>query len=122
MKHVLVYMTFPDQDAARRVGRSLLENRLVACVNILPGVQSVYWWEDKIQDENEVVLLAKTRDDLFEDVRARVCAQHPYEVPCVVALEIGHGHTPFLHWIDQQTGGWGDIAVQNELTDQENRS
>ena len=114
MKHLLVYMTFPDQESARSVGRLLLEYRLVACVNILPGVQSLYWWEDTIQDENEVVLLAKTRADLFEDLRNAVCAQHPYEVPCIVAFDLGYGHPPFLHWIEAQTGQ--DATLQPKIS------
>ncbi len=103
MEQILVYMTFPDQQTATRIGQAILEQRLVACVNILPQVQSMYWWEDKIQHETEVAVLAKTAQNLFEPLRACVLSLHPYEVPCIVALALVHGHEPFLSWIDEQT-------------------
>jgi periplasmic divalent cation tolerance protein len=81
----------------------VLEQRLAACVNILPQVQSMYWWEGAIQRDTEVVVLAKTAATLFEPLKACVLELHPYEVPCIVALALDHGHEPFLSWIDEQT-------------------
>jgi periplasmic divalent cation tolerance protein len=103
MGRILVYMTVPDHETATRIGGAVLEKRLAACVNILPQIQSMYWWEGKIQDENEVIVLAKTTDSLFEPLKTCVLDMHPYEVPCVVALTLDHGHEPFLRWIDEQT-------------------
>jgi len=105
MGQILVYMTAPDQDVARRIGQALLEQRLAACVNILPAVQSMYWWEGQIQHASEIVVLAKTAESLFEDLKACVLGLHPYEIPCIVALAIDHGHNPFLRWIEGQTRG-----------------
>ncbi|SFJ31758.1 divalent cation tolerance protein [Desulfomicrobium apsheronum] len=103
MEQILVYMTFPEEKTATRIGRALLEQRLVACVNILPRVESMYWWEGEIQHETEVAALAKTTSTLFEPLKACVLGLHPYEVPCIVAVALDQGHTPFLQWIDEQT-------------------
>ncbi|MDY0225331.1 MAG: divalent-cation tolerance protein CutA [Desulfomicrobium apsheronum] len=103
MEQILVYMTFPDEETATRTGRALLEQRLAACVNILPRVDSMYWWNGEIQREDEVIMLAKTSSALFEPLKACVLGLHPYEVPCIVALALDQGHTPFLQWIDEQT-------------------
>ena len=105
MGQLLVYMTAPDQDVARRIGQALLEQRLAACVNILPAVQSLYWWEGQIQHASEIVVLAKTAASHFESLKACVLGLHPYEIPCIVALAIDHGHDPFLRWIEGQTRG-----------------
>lgn len=103
MGQILVYMTFPDEETALRTGRAFLEQRLVACVNIMPQAKSMYWWADEIQQETEVVMLAKTVSDLFEGLKACVLGLHPYEVPCIVSLALDQGHEPFLRWIDEQT-------------------
>ncbi len=103
MGQILVYMTAPDHETAERIGRAALEERLAACVNILPQVRSMYWWEGGIQQENEVVVLAKTKATLFEALKSCVLKMHPYEVPCIVAVALDHGHEPFLRWIDGQT-------------------
>jgi periplasmic divalent cation tolerance protein len=104
MSEILVYMTAPDADTARRIGRNLVERRLAACVNILPPMESMYWWDGAVQSEGETAFLAKTTADLYESLQACVLGMHPYEVPCVVALNIDCGHAPFLRWISEQTG------------------
>lgn len=109
MAEILVYMTAPDADVAQRIGRALVEKRLAACVNILPAVQSMYWWDGAVQSEGEAVFLAKTSADLFGELEACVLAMHPYEVPCIVALNLERGHEPFLRWIDAQTGAAGAL-------------
>ena len=112
MGQILVYMTTPDRETAVRIGQAVLERRLAACVNIIAGVESMYWWDGAIQREGEVAVLAKTRASLFEDFKACVLGLHPYEVPCVVALDIDRGHEPFLHWIDEQTLGAGESGSE----------
>ncbi len=103
MGQILVYMTAPDQEAAMRIGQAVLEQRLAACVNILPQIQSMYWWAGAIQRETEVVVLAKTAAALFEPLKACVLGLHPYEVPCIVAVALDYGYDHFLRWIDEQT-------------------
>lgn len=104
MDQILVYITAPDLDCARIIGRALVEQRLAACVNILPGMESLYWWNDALQSETEVVLLAKSTRILFQTLQDKVQSLHPYEVPCIVALDIVAGHAPFLSWIAAQVG------------------
>jgi periplasmic divalent cation tolerance protein len=104
MERVMVYITTPDLDVARRIARALVEERLAACANILPGMESFYRWEGAVLNDQEVVLIAKTRSALLVPLTERVIALHPYEVPCVVALPVNQGHEPFLRWIDAATG------------------
>ena len=104
MERVMVYITTPDLDVARRIARALVEERLAACANILPGMESFYRWEGAVLNDQEVVLIAKTRSALLVPLTKRVVALHPYEVPCVVALPVNQGHEPFLRWIDAATG------------------
>lgn len=107
MSELLVYMTAPDAETAQRIGRALVERRLAACVNILPGVRSMYWWDGAVQSESETAFLAKTAADRYEALQACVLEMHPYEVPCVVALSIDRGHEPFLRWVEAQTDPGG---------------
>lgn len=102
-----LYLTFPDHDTAVRIARALLEARLVACVNVLPGARSLYWWQGTVHDEAEVVALAKTREDLVASVSARVRELHPYDTPCVVAWPIVGGDAGYLAWIDEAVAGRG---------------
>lgn len=112
MEQILVYMTAPDAELARRIARELLVKRLAACVNILPKGQSLYWWQEEIQDEEEVVFLAKTQRRLFPALEACVRAVHPYETPCIVAVNLACGHAPFLDWISAQVAA-GDGNVDD---------
>ncbi len=101
----LVYITTKDHEEATRLGRSLLEAKLVACVNILSQMQSLYWWEGAIEAAAECVLIAKTRKELVEKVIAQVKAEHSYDCPCVVAWPISEGNPAFLEWNAENTGG-----------------
>ena len=98
-----VYMTTGTQEEARRIGRALVEARLAACVNIIPGMNSMYWWEGELQDDNETVLIAKTREELLADLIDKVKAMHSYECPCVVALPIEAGNPAYLDWLARET-------------------
>ncbi len=98
-----VYMTTGTQEEARRIGRALVEARLAACVNIIAGMNSLYWWEGALQDDNETVLIAKTREELLADLIDKVKAMHSYECPCVVALPIEAGNPAYLDWLAQET-------------------
>lgn len=104
MSAVFVYVTAPSRDVALSIGRTLVEERLVACVNVLDGLTSLYWWDGKIQQDAEALFVAKTRQDLFPRVVERVRELHPYEVPCVVALPVADGNPAFLDWISAETG------------------
>ena len=99
----LVYITAEDTDEARAIGRALVESRLVACVNIIDGVNSMYWWEGAIQDDHEAVLIAKTREALVPELIEKVKELHSYECPCIVSMPIESGNVDFLRWIEDET-------------------
>lgn len=90
--------TAPSVEVAARIGRTLVEERLVACANLVPGLRSLYAWKGEICDEPEVLLLLKARTEAFEAVRARIVALHPYEVPEVIRLDVTAAHAPYLAW------------------------
>jgi len=100
---LLVLCTCPDTESAATIARALVEERLAACVNRVPGLTSVYRWQGEIHEDSEVLLLIKTRSELFEALRARLVALHPYDTPEVIALEIGAGHAPYLEWLRTET-------------------
>jgi len=96
---ILVLVTAPSADKAAELARTLVEEQLAACGNIVPGLRSIYRWEGQVHDESEVLLILKTRDVLFEPLRARVIGLHPYQVPEVLRLDITDGHGPYLAWV-----------------------
>lgn len=95
----LVYMTFGNKEEARSIGKVIVQENLVACANIINNVNSLYIWQDKLQDDQEVIMIAKTTSDLMPMVIERVKALHSYECPCIVGLPIGDGNPEFLDWI-----------------------
>lgn len=103
MKTYLVYMTAADVAEAEKVGAALVEKRLAACVNVLDGIRSMFWWEGAVQKEQEVAFIAKTAEDRLEALKAEVRALHSYDVPCVVALPMEGGDAEFLEWIVSAT-------------------
>ncbi|MBL8665151.1 MAG: divalent-cation tolerance protein CutA [Candidatus Odyssella sp.] len=106
----LLYVTAPNVAEAERIGEALVQERLVACANILGPIASIYWWQGKVQRDAEAVLIAKTRADLVERVVARVKELHSYTVPCVVSLAIEQGNPDFLRWIAAETAPAGAKA------------
>jgi periplasmic divalent cation tolerance protein len=104
VEFVFIYVTAPSAEQAKSIGRTLVEERLAACVNILEGMTSFFWWEGKIDEGHEAVLIAKTRAPLCDAVVDRVRALHGYSCPCVVALPLVGGNPAFLEWIASETG------------------
>jgi periplasmic divalent cation tolerance protein len=99
-----IYITVATPEDARKIAAAVVEERLAACANIIPGMTSVYRWQGKTEEGNETVLILKTRADLFPAVEKRVRELHGYSVPCIVALPVAAGHAPFLRWIEEETG------------------
>lgn len=99
----MVYVTCPTIEVAQAIARDLLENRAAACVNIVPGLQSVYRWNGAIEIDSELLLLIKTRRARLADVEARVTALHPDAVPELVAVTIDAGSRAYLDWLAEQT-------------------
>ena len=102
MQYCIVYITTKDEDEARKIGRTLVEERLAACVNIHP-IESIYRWEGNVEEETEVAMLVKTKTGLIDEVIQRVKELHSYEVPCIVALPIEKGYPDYLKWIEEST-------------------
>jgi len=96
-------MTAGSHDEAVRIGRTLVAEKLAACVNVLGPITSIFQWKGETKEDSEVAFLAKTRRDLVEALSARVQALHSYDCACVVALPIQDGHPPFLQWIGEAT-------------------
>jgi periplasmic divalent cation tolerance protein len=100
---VIVLVTVPDDEVANRLAHTLVTEKLAACVNVLPGVRSVYAWEGEICNEGELLCLLKTRRELFPAVRDRVLSLHPYQVPEIVALPLVEGDDAYLAWLRDNT-------------------
>lgn len=100
---VLIYATFPDVLTAERAGGALVAARLAACVNIIPGMRSIYRWQGAVHGDEEVVAIVKTRSSLAERVIGWVRIAHPYVNPALVALPVTSGSANFLGWIASET-------------------
>lgn len=100
----MVYVTCPDAGIAEDIAGKMVDERLAACVNIIPGLRSVYRWQGKIEIDSEVLLLIKTTAQRFEEVRERVVALHPDDVPEIVAVPVTMGLDAYLDWVRDETG------------------
>ena len=102
---VFVYTTWPSLAEAEAAGRKIVEQRLAACVNILPAMISHYWWQGQIERADEVVMLVKTRASLAEGVSAAVKELHSYTTPCVMVLPVESAEPAYQRWIAEETDG-----------------
>lgn len=100
---LVVLVTTPSAELAAGLARTLVEERLAACGNVLPGVRSVYRWEGEVHDDTEALLVLKTSRARFEALRERVLSLHPYDVPEVLALAVEAGSASYLAWIAGET-------------------
>ncbi|TAN36137.1 MAG: divalent-cation tolerance protein CutA [Verrucomicrobia bacterium] len=103
MKFILVYITAATRAEANRISQVLLREHLVACVNMVGPMASLYWWRGRLKKSREVLVLAKTRATLAQRVIQKVRALHGYDVPCVVTLPLAQGNPQFLRWIATET-------------------
>ncbi|MDP2647345.1 MAG: divalent-cation tolerance protein CutA [Desulfobacterales bacterium] len=99
----LIYITVGSKDEARKIGKILVTSGLAACVNIIDNINSMYIWEGAFQDDQEVLLIAKTQEARVPELIETVKTLHSYSCPCIVSLPISDGNRPFLDWICQQT-------------------
>jgi len=106
-----VYITAADRNEALSIGRALVAERLAACVNILDGMTSLYWWNDKMEQGQEAVLIAKTNDELVGRLTQRVRELHSYDCPCVVSWPIAQGNADYLRWIEAEASPSEDGAA-----------
>jgi periplasmic divalent cation tolerance protein len=102
-KTIVILVTTSSIDEARKIGQILVEERLVACCNIVQSVESIFKWQGKLHIEREVLMICKTREDLFSMVEKRVKELHSYEVPEIIALPITQGSKSYLDWVAKET-------------------
>ena len=95
----LVLCTLPPGDAAAGIARAVVEERLAACVNIVPAIRSIYAWDGALQDDEEQLAILKTTADRFDELRTRLLQLHPYSVPEIIAMPVADGHLAYLGWV-----------------------
>ncbi|XP_071711228.1 protein CutA 1, chloroplastic [Rutidosis leptorrhynchoides] len=100
---IVVYVTVPNKDAGKKLAASIVKEKLAACVNRVPGIESVYLWHGEIQTDSEELLVIKTRESLLDALTEHVKANHEYDVPEVIALPITGGSVPYLEWLKNST-------------------
>lgn len=98
--YILIFVTASSIEEAREIGKKLVEEKLVACANRIPGVHSIYRWKEELCEGEEVLLLLKSRRDRFSEIKKRIQAIHSYEVPEIVAIPIVDGSEDYLKWIE----------------------
>lgn len=103
MNTFFIYVTAKDAAEAKSIARAVVEERLAACANLLGPVQSIYWWEGKLCEDDEVALVLKTSNARKTELIARVRELHSYETPCIVCLPIADGNPDFLKWVAAET-------------------
>ena len=102
-KAILVLCTFPETESVKSVAETLVNEKLAACVNVIPGVQSIFRWQDKIDNANENILIIKTKDSLYDELEVRIKELHPYELPEIISVPIDKGLNKYLDWISEST-------------------
>ena len=100
---IVIYVSAGSEQEALTIARTLVEERLAACANLIPKIRSIYRWEGKICDESECYLIVKTRQGLFQSIQERIKALHSYDVPEIIALPIVEGLDSYLRWINDET-------------------
>ncbi|MBI3353409.1 MAG: divalent-cation tolerance protein CutA [Nitrospirae bacterium] len=99
MEAVVIFITASSIDEARKIGNTLMEERLIACVNIIPQVESIFYWQEKVCNEKEALMIIKTRKSLINDIIKKVKSIHSYSVPEIIALPIISGSEDYLKWV-----------------------
>jgi periplasmic divalent cation tolerance protein len=100
---LIIFCTTSSEQEAAALGRTLVEEGLAACANIIPQIRSIYRWKEEIWDERETLLMIKSREDLFEKIRSRIKELHSYEVPEITAVHVDKGDADYVQWIEAVT-------------------
>lgn len=101
---IVVLMTCANEDEAQSIVEKLLDQKLIACANLTQPVRSLFWWEGKVNSEQEILVVMKTREECFVDLKTLIKSFHSYSVPEIIALPIVAGNEEYLNWIDESTG------------------
>jgi len=103
-KIVFLYVTCGSEEEAKKIGKALLKNRFCASINIYPNISSIYWWEGKIEESKEAIMIVKTRKSLAKLVEDKILKLHSYICPCIVQIsEIEKGNECFINWLFKET-------------------
>ncbi|MEW6108021.1 MAG: divalent-cation tolerance protein CutA [Nitrospirota bacterium] len=105
--YIVVFITSSNEQEAEKIAKAVIESRLAACVNIIKNVRSIYRWQGRIEDDNEALMIVKTRSDLFEELLNAVKGLHSYSVPEVIAMPIIEGSGDYLKWLEKETAQKG---------------
>jgi periplasmic divalent cation tolerance protein len=100
---ITVFITAPNEEEAAKIASSIVEEKLAACVNIINSIRSIYRWQGRVEDDSEVLMIAKTRGALFDSLKKRVIELHSYDIPEIIALPIVDGSEEYLNWIKAST-------------------
>lgn len=100
---LVVFVTVGNEEEAIMIGRTLVEEKLVACVNMVPQIRSIYWWKGEVCDHQELLLMMKTPISMFDSLQSRIRELHSYELPEIVALSVAKGLPDYLEWVTEST-------------------
>jgi len=101
----LIYITTSGEEESKKIAKKLLEERIVACANIIPSMKSFYWWEGEIEEDKESILILKTRSDNLDTIIRRVKDIHSYDIPCILEIPIQNGSEDYLNWLEDSLQG-----------------
>ncbi len=97
--YIVIFVSFPDESTAETICRQLVENKLIACANLIPNLRSIYRWQGNIEKSSEVLAILKTTKAIFPEVKDLVLRMHPYQVPEIISFDISDAYEPYLKWI-----------------------
>jgi periplasmic divalent cation tolerance protein len=100
MKLIFVYTTCKNKEEAILIGRSLVEAKLAGCVNVIDQMTSIYQWEGKLEINEEVILIAKTNESLFDEISSLIKSVHSYSIPCILSIPIESGNKDYTQWLE----------------------
>ncbi|MGQ9617798.1 MAG: divalent-cation tolerance protein CutA [Candidatus Aminicenantia bacterium] len=100
---ILVITTIPDAEKGEEIAKKLVEERVSACVTVIPAYASFYWWEEKIERQQEFILFIKTKSSLYEKLENMILSLHPYTLPEIIAIPIVEGSKSYLNWLKKET-------------------
>ena len=98
----VVYITTSGVSESKKIAKTLLEEKLAACINIIPSIESMYLWEEKIEEDSESIMLVKTRSSLVNEVIKRVEYIHTYKTPCILEITVNNGSKKYLKWLETE--------------------
>jgi periplasmic divalent cation tolerance protein len=97
----LIYVPVPNQTLGRQIAEELVKRKLAGCVNIIPVIESIYWWDSKVENEQESVLIIKTLPDKVTELTETISQMHPYEVPVIIGIPVASVNSPYMHWLNE---------------------